>query len=37
MKTHADYAYNGGLNQEGVRQVYVDIQELATFEVQPYK
>jgi protein tyrosine kinase len=36
MKTHADYAYNGGLNQEGIRQIYSDIQRLATFEVQPY-
>ncbi len=36
MKTHAGYAYNGGLGKEGIRQVYMDIQKLATFEVQPY-
>jgi hypothetical protein len=36
MKTQADYAYNGRLNQEGVRQIYIEIQQLATFEVQPY-
>ncbi len=36
MKTHADYAYVGGLNQEGVRQIYAEIQKLATFEVQTY-
>jgi hypothetical protein len=37
MKTQTGYAYNGGLNQEGVRQIYGDIQGLATFEVQAYK
>lgn len=36
MKAQAGYAYNGLMDQEGVRQIDRDIQGLATFEVQPY-